>query len=87
MSVTARYANPDRPMASMVIEVETDYVRFYVFGDLGENALEIGDTKTATVDLRVPLTREEWEAEYGGLATWEELRAAIEVAYKEGLDG
>ena len=36
----------------------------------------------ATVDLRHPLVRDEWDRLYDGQPSWDQLRAAIEDVYQ-----
>jgi len=81
--IKATYANADNPMAQMIIRVDADDLRFYVF-EMWDAGLVVASSKRATVDLQRLLTRSEWEEEYGGLATWDELTEAISNAYKVG---
>lgn len=67
---------PHGPMASAVIEVAGDGLSFFVF-DRFPNALVVASSATAKVDERYLLTREEWEEEFGGVASFDTLIKAV----------
>lgn len=79
-TLRAKYANADRPMASMIVEIRTDFgMRLYVF-DSYEDGLVVGNTKNATVDLQRMLTRVEWENEMGGFCSFDDLSSIADKA-------
>jgi hypothetical protein len=79
-TLRAKYANADRPMAAMIVEVRTDFgMRFFVFASY-EDGLVVGNARNATVDLQRMLTRVEWEDEMGGFCSFDDLASIVATA-------